>query len=255
MGRRLDIEERSSRVAELRAFGATAAFAHVAGPPVVVRLGREEPRFTLSQAMSPDEGWSLAMGEGELAPVAPLDGALEIAPALRAFTTWARGADAAEQGAALTMLPDGRYFLVRSAPPFVRTPRLELGNELVPMPPNARRVTASPGPTVACFGARHDAPARRRSPLLGVVVHGYTGAPASLGVLFFEPTDAGAGGEADPTDDASSDAILVVPAEGILVVDALDGFRTAIEARRLRESWATHGALALATRLGDASST
>lgn len=240
----IHLTERSPRVAELRVAGAGVRdrFASLEPVPVVVRLGASRARYTLSQPHAPDEGWTLAMGDGSFAP----DEALAD-DAARSFDAWAAGSAAESHGAALTMLPNGRYWLVRRTPPFLLTPRLELGNELVPMPANARRITTAPGPTIACFGARPDAPPSRAAPLLGIVVFGYTGTSESLGALFFETTiAAGATGVDEPLD-----ALLVLPAEGALVIDALSGFRSDADSERLRAAWAREGALSLATALGE----
>lgn len=240
----IHLTERSPRVAELRASGRGDRFASVEQPPVVVRLGASPARYTLSQPDAPDEGWTLAMGEGSFAP----DEALPD-DAARTFDAWAAGSAGESHGAALSMLPNGRYWLVRRAPPFLVTPRLELGNELVPMPANARRIATAPGPTIACFGARPDAPPRRAAPLIGLVVFGYTGSSESLGALFFETTM----GPSDTGVDDPRDALLVLPAEGALVIDALSGFRSDADSERLRAAWAREGAAALATALGEAS--
>ncbi len=221
-------------------------------PGVTLTMGpASAPWFSLAQTpYVPDEGWTLHTA----ARAAPLSAPAAASGADAAscdaidwsYLTWAEGS-AAEAGVrALAGLPPGRYWLARTSRAFVRPPTVLLGNAIEPRPANAVVLEGCGESTgrvyAAAFGANPAAPPPRACALLGAPIFGYTGMRDSFACLFFEHAPFVAEGrEAD-----ARESVLIVPASGPLVIDALGPWRDAGESASLLATWEQSGARATA---------
>jgi hypothetical protein len=201
----------------------------------------DAPVYKIDRPLAPDEGWIVDVdpkggfvGSGSFS-----DAAFE-----KAFTAWNRGSRATTGNRVLEMLPEGSYRLVRSK----RTPEavepFYLGNEDVPLTPNLGELVGE-GPVHACVvGAPTDAPPNLNCPLVGVVLLNYMGATVEgstekwqHGLLLFP---FGKRGESS-TAGSESDLLVVIPEDGALVIDNLQGYSAPLEAaarKRWKESFA-----------------
>jgi hypothetical protein len=221
--------------------GGSARFGvRTSGWPPVHEVGVSgAPRWRLSPAASPDDGWSLeTLGSGTLlARDAPVPESLEWR-----YLTWAEGTRAEAGAALLGALPPGRYLLARATVEPRREAAILLGNEWVPSPENARVLLDRRPHYAALLGPSASAPPPTDQPLLGLVVLNYVGDSVVDAGLFF------AGAEPRPGPAPAGDLVLVVPVEGELLIDALAGFSSESE-ERARARWKAQGARGLAVAL------
>ena len=233
----------SHLVAELTVPPRPSAFGlRTAGSPAVHEVGvHGAPRWKLRQPLSPDDAWEL-----ETLPTGKLLSAKRTVPEELewAYLTWAEGTRAESGAAVLWALPPGRYLLVRSGRALRAEPQVLLGNERVAAPANAR-VLIDERPFYGLALGHHPAAAPgTASPLLGVAVLNYVGSWTMSGVLFFDCVPRQGDAVAEP----SGDLVLVVPAQGDLVIDALAEFSAKHSAQSM-DDWARGGALRFAEAL------
>ena len=213
------------------------------GFPLVHELGLEgRPRWRLRTAESTDDAWQI-----EVAPTGALLERRRAAPEDLEwrYMSWAEGSRAEGDAGLLGALPDGRYLLVRSSAEARRTPSVLLGNEWVPSPPNARTLLDAAPHYAAVFGAQPDAPPDLAQPLLSVAVLNYVGDSVMDALLFFPCTEP----RSSPA--PAGDAVLVVPTQGQLVLDAVERF-SAQDSVRSRARWRDGGARRFAEALARA---
>jgi hypothetical protein len=213
-----------------------------AGWPVVHDVGMYgAPRWRLRQPMSPDDAWDLeTLPQGRLLPAgSPVPEQFEWS-----YLTWADGSRAESGAAVLQALPPGRYLLVRSGLEPQPAPRVLLGNEWVPSPPNTR-VLLDKRPFYAMLtGPDSGRPPVTVHPLVALIALNYVGDSHVHAALFFD----GATPEQTTAPAAAGDLVLVIPVTGELVVDTMAEFSAELSARA-KATWRDTGARQLATVL------
>jgi hypothetical protein len=134
-----------------------------------------------------------------------------------AYIAFAEGSRAENGGQALAALPDGAYWLVRRSLPSARSKVLQLGNNLIPIPPYADVVFEREGFYAAAFGV--SARPTYERPLVGIPVIAWPGQDTQDALLFFDVCEEPPL-SSPPGQMSTGDAVFVIPTDPSLVLDS-----------------------------------
>jgi hypothetical protein len=196
----------------------------------------DAPLFEVEQPWAADDGWdvrSIASGRGVESQSFVGEEVGE------AFASWRTGSRVASGSAVLHYLPAGSYLLVRSGLTPAQGEWLDIGNDCVKATPSMRDLVRNGPVDAVLVGAPLHQPPRLDVPLIGIPILNHSGvsfaagsdAPHQHGIVFL-PFALGDG----VTRSGTGDLILVIPADGELIIDNLGTF-DADDERESRHRW------------------